>query len=115
MKIEDYKFGTIKIGGKKYPEDVEVRSTGEVLSWWRKEGHLFQKSDLERAVGENPSVVVLGTGAKRAARVSEEAISFLKEKGIPFVIDETGEAVRAFNKLVEKEEGLVVGLFHLTC
>lgn len=113
--IEEYKFGRIRIGGRTYKKDVEVHSTGQVRSWWREEGHVFKEKDLERVMREEPEVVVLGTGARGVARVPKETRDYIRDSGVRLVIDETGEAVRAFNKLLKNEKGLVVGLFHLTC
>lgn len=119
--IEEYRFGFIKINGKEYDFDVEVRWTGEVLRWQRKESHIFGIDDIKRAIGQNPDIIVFGTGESGMAKLSEGAKDFLKEKGIEFIVDSTGEAVKTFNVILEKskeEEGKkkkVIGLFHLTC
>jgi len=119
--INEYKFGSITIDGKTYNHDVEVRWTGEVLKWWRKEGHVFDVEDVERTVKQNPETIILGTGAYGLCEVTEECQNFLKEKGISLIIDKTEEAVKTFNIILEesKPEGerqnKVIGLFHLTC
>jgi len=119
--IEEYRFGTITINGKTYTRDVEVRWTGEVLDWWRKESHLFDLEDIKRALAQNPEVIVFGIGAYGMARVSEEAKTEIKNRGIQLIIDKTEEAIKTFNVIKEeseKEEGKcakVIGLFHLTC
>lgn len=118
--IESFRFGKIKIDGAVYKKDVEVRSGGEVLSWRRENGHVVSVKDLKRALKENPDIIVLGTGDYARARVSEETREELKKQGIRIVIDETSEAVEAFNVLLKKNEGAepkhkIIGLFHLTC
>jgi len=119
--IEEYKFGFITIGGKNYDYDIEVRWTGEVLKWWRTEGHVFDVGDLKRAVEQNPDTIVLGTGAYGVVKVTEEAKKFIQEKGIKLIIDKTEKATKTFNIICEeseKETGKqekVIGLFHLTC
>jgi hypothetical protein len=119
--IEEYKFGKIKIDGKDYDYDVEVRWTGEVLKWWRKEGHVFDLEDVKRAVEQNPDTIILGTGAYGFCKVTEDCQKFIEEKGIKLIIDKTEEAVKTFNIILEEseeEEGRqnkVIGLFHLTC
>jgi len=119
--IEEYKFGSIIIDGKAHNQDVEVRWTDEVLSWQRQESHVIDIGDVERAVGQNPDTIVLGTGESGMAGVTEKCQRFIKEKGIELIIDKTAEAVRTFNVICEKsleEEGKqrkVIGLFHLTC
>ena len=110
--IEEYKFGSITILGKTYEYDVEVRWTGEVLKWWRKESHVIDVEDLKRAIDQNPETIIIGTGYSGLAKVTEKAQKFITEKGIKLIIDKTEEATKAFNILKEER---VIGLFHLTC
>ncbi len=112
--IESYKFGEIKISGKNYNFDVEVRWTGEILSWWRKEGHTVFVEDLERALKENPEIIVIGTGAYGVCEVTKDCENFLKEKGIEVIVEPTEKAIEKFNNFL-KESKRVIGLFHLTC
>ncbi len=119
--IEEYKFGYIKIDGKEYDFDVEVRWTGEVLKWWRKESHIFDVDDVKRATEQKPDIIIFGTGESGMAKLTEGAEDFLRERGIEFIVDKTGEAVKTFNVILERskeeegEEKKVIGLFHLTC
>jgi hypothetical protein len=119
--IEEYKFGSITINGKTYNHDVEARWTGEILKWWRGESHIIDLEDVERAIAENPDLIIIGIGAWGVAEVTERAKAEIKNKGIELVIDNTEEAVKTFNIRVQesKEEGgrakKVIGLFHLTC
>jgi len=119
--IEEYHFGSITINGKTYEHDVEVRWTGEVLKWWRRESHVIDVEDVKRAIKQNPDTIIIGTGEAGVARVTEEAQKFIQEKGIKLIIDRTEEAIKTFN--IQKEESAeeegrqkkVIGLFHLTC
>ncbi|KPJ71698.1 hypothetical protein AMJ50_01005 [Parcubacteria bacterium DG_74_3] len=114
--IEEYRFGIIIINGKRYNYDVEVYWTGEVLSWWRKESHIFNAEDIKRALEKNPDTIILGTGAYGAAKVTEKTQEAIREKGVDLIIDKTEEAVKTFNIILEKEkENKLTGLFHLTC
>ncbi|MCD6550020.1 hypothetical protein J7K24_00555 [bacterium] len=114
--IDKYVFGSIVIKGKKYNCDVEIRWTGEVLEWWRKEGHVFDIEDVKRAVEKNPDIIILGTGDSGMAKVTEECRKFIQDKGIELIIKNTPEAVKVFN-LIQKsrDQKKVIGLFHLTC
>lgn len=112
--IEDYQFGSIKINGKEYNFDVEVRWDGEILKWWRKEGHKIDVEDVKRAVERGPEIIVLGTGAYGICEITKECEKFVKENNIQLIFQETGEAVKTFNSLL-KENRKVIGLFHLTC
>lgn len=119
--IEEYKFGSITIEGETYNHDVEVRWTGEVLEWWRKEGHIIDFDDIKRALEKNPEIIIIGTGESGVAKVTERLKKELESKGIKLIIDQTEQATKTFNVINEKsaeEEGKqrkVIGLFHLTC
>lgn len=119
--IEEYKFGSITIDSKIYNHDVEVRWTGEVLDWWRLEGHSVAIDDIERALEENPEVIVIGTGAEGRMQVPQDIQEAIRARGIELIIDRTEEATKTFNIIneeSEEEEGRqkrVIGLFHLTC
>jgi len=92
-----------------------------VLSWWRKESHVFDIDDVRRAAEQNPDTIILGTGASGLAKATEQAKKFIEEQGIKLIIDKTEEATKTFNIInedSEEEEGeknKVIGLFHLTC
>jgi len=119
--IEEYKFGSIKIDGKTYNDDVEVRWTGEVLEWPRKESHVIDVEDVQRAIEESPETIIIGTGELGIAQVTENAQKEIQSKNIKLVIDRTEQAAKTFNIINEdsiEEEGRqekVIGLFHLTC
>ena len=119
--IEEYRFGSITIDGKTYNQDVEVRWTGEVLPWWRKESHVIDIDDIKRAIAQKPDTVIIGTGESGAARVTEEAQKEINSKRIKLIVDITEQATKTFNIICEEseeeegEQNKVIGLFHLTC
>ena len=119
--IDEYHFGSIAIDGKEYSYDIEVRWGGEVLKWWRQESHSVAIEDIERAVEENPEVIVIGTGAEGQMQVPADIQEAIKMRGIELIIDPTEQAAKTFNIIDEEsleEDGRqkrVIGLFHLTC
>jgi len=112
--IKTYHFGSIIIDGKTYNKDVEVRWTDEVLVWWRREGHIVDVDDVERAISQKPTIIIIGTGEMGVAQVTQNCQNFIKQKDIQLIIGKTEEAVRTFNDILKKENR-VIGLFHLTC
>ncbi len=112
--IQDYSFGKIKIGGESYEKDVEVRWNGEILDWWREEGHKVNLSDIERALQKEPDFIVIGTGSLGKIKIKNEPKKAVLKEDIKLVIDKTSQAVKAYNKL-KKVDKKVIGLFHLTC
>lgn len=119
--IEEYKFGSITINGKTYDYDLEVRWTGEILKWWRKESHVIDIDDVKRALEQNPDTIVIGNGESGVAKVTDRLKQELSSKKIKLIIDHTEQATKTFNIInedSEEEEGeqsRVIGLFHLTC
>ena len=119
--IEEYKFGSIKIEGKKYNYDVEVRWTGEILKWLRKESHIVDIDDIKRALDQNPETIIIGTGLSGIAKVSDRLKQKVESKGVQLIIDRTEQATKTFNIIndesqdEEGEQRKVIGLFHLTC
>ncbi len=131
--IEEYRFGFIKVSGKTYTHDVEVRwlpedllgsdsasSALEVLPWWREESHLVDSIDIQRALTQRPNILIIGTGMYGMVKITGKAQEEIRIRGIKLIIDRTEEAVKTFNvikaKLEEKgEKKKIIGLFHLTC
>lgn len=118
--IDNYKFGLITINEKQYNHDVEVRLAGKVLDWWRKESHIIDLEDIQRALEQKPDLIIIGTGAYGVAKVTEKAKKAITEQGVELIIEKTGQAVKIFNELKEKAEKektsqKIIGLFHLTC
>lgn len=118
--IEEYQFGKIRVLNKDYYYDVLINQKGEVFRWQRKESHIIDLEDLEKALKSNPKIVIIGTGELGVAKLTERAKKELEKRGIQLIIDITPKAVKAFNifarefKEQKRNQGFV-GLFHLTC
>lgn len=112
--IEEYAFGKIKINGKDYTKDIELRWNGEVLNWWRLTGHRFQLPDIERAINQEPELIIMDTGESGMATVDNEVKEVLNQKDIKFIMEKTDIAVKVFNQALQ-EKKKAIGLFNLTC
>ncbi|MEW6192923.1 MAG: Mth938-like domain-containing protein [Bacillota bacterium] len=112
VRIEGYRFGEIVIDGKKYTSDVMIFPE-RVTSWWRKKGHAVEIEDLTAAVDTGPEIVIIGTGAYGAVRVSPEVEKFLSSRGVRLIVAPTGEACDQYNRLRAKHR--LVAAVHLTC
>lgn len=114
MKINNYKFGLIKIDEKVYRKDVIIFPDEVYSPWWRKKGHYLQLEDMDRVFQYNPAKIIIGTGASGVMRVADEVTEKIKNQGLEFEICRTGEAVKKFNKDMKKNKKTVACL-HLTC
>jgi hypothetical protein len=114
MKVTSYSFGKIGIDDKVYTSDVIITREKVDDSWWRKEGHRLQITDLDSVVDAQPDVLVVGTGYFGRMVVPDETRRFLQSKGVQLLNAPTGEAVKKLNKLLEENANAVAAL-HLTC
>ncbi len=114
MKIESYRFGSIKIDGKVYMRDVIIFPDKVLSPWWRKMGHNLSISDLNEVIEYNPDLLIIGTGAYGVMQVPDSTLESLRERDIKVKVLKTGEAVKNYNEGIEKGVN-VVACLHLTC
>lgn len=115
MLIYEYKFGVIKVGGKRFERDLILYSTGKVRSnWWRKEGHVVSLEDLSEILADPPDVLVIGTGYYGFVKVTEGAREGLKRAGVELVEAATKRACDLYNELCRSGRKVAAAL-HLTC
>lgn len=115
MRVEEYRFGRIRIDGVDYAADV-LLVAGEVRSpWWRRAGgHLFAPEDLGEVISAAPEVVVLGTGYFGLVRIAGETLEVFADAGSRVVSSRTGRAVEELNRLLDEGRDVAAAL-HLTC
>ena len=112
--IESYDFGRVVINGVTYRSDVIIMGEKIEPSWYRKEGHVLQASDMKDALEESPpEVVIIGTGYMGMMKVPRETRQYFETRGIEFLVEKTRKACELFNAL-SKSKRVLAGL-HLTC
>jgi hypothetical protein len=114
MQIDSYQFGKIVIDGRVYDSDCLIVGDSVYANWWRKQGHLLTAKDLQRVIQAQPAILVVGRGASRLMKISEDARQTLQQEGIELVALDTHQAVKKYNELAEKGENVAAAL-HLTC
>jgi len=114
MRIEEYDFGRIVVNGKEYTRDLIIFPDKVKANWWRREGHLLLKKDIEDVVEgkDKPEVLIIGTGMYGAMEVPEETREYIRSKGVEIIVEKTKKACELFNELKNKR---VVAALHLTC
>lgn len=111
--IESYDFGTYIIDGKEYKWDIKIIND-KVHSWTDRKGHIFRIENVKDLTELYPDTLVIGTGYSGLMQVPDEVKTFVKEKGINLVVENTREACRVYNEL-EKQGKKVCAIFHGTC
>jgi len=113
MRIGHYSFGRIVIDGRTYTSDVIIYPGRVDSSWWRKQGHCLQPSDLEEIIRAKPDRLIIGTGYSGVMTVPDETIRYAASKGIEVLVMKTEEAVARFNRM--GKDVTVIAALHLTC
>lgn len=114
MRIEQYRFGSIRINGKTYDRDLKILGEKVIQDWRRKSGHRVEPDDVADLVAAGPDVLILGTGSPGQMKPAPELETELAKKAIRLIAKPTAEAVETFNRLAG--EGLkMAAAFHLTC
>jgi len=112
MIIESYSFGEMKVNDNIYTSDIIIFPKIINPSWWRKEGHYLQMTDISEIIDKNPEVLIIGTGYYGYMKISPELIEHLEGSGLKFYIEKTKIAVDIYNNT---ETLIKIGAFHLTC
>lgn len=115
VKIQEYSFGRIKIGGREYHEDVIIFPDKVFSGWWRREGHRLHLEDLKQVLDFKPKLLVVGTGSYGRMVVTEKVHKTLAEMNIGLVVLPTPQACEEYNKQLGKGVERVVAALHLTC
>ena len=111
VKINSFRFGSLKINNKNYNNDMAIHWDGELIS--RESTHTVSKSDIIDFLLKGPEVIVIGTGIAGNVKIDKDAENFLKLKNVELIIKKTPEAVEEFNKLSKDRK--VIALLHVTC
>ena len=111
--IDFYQFGEIVIEGKVYTSDVIVSPSGVKSDWRRKVGHRLAIDDLKEVMGQEPEVLVVGTGSWGAMEVPPETRRYVESQGTELIAENTEKACNTYNRLCSSCR--VVAILHLTC
>lgn len=115
-RIEEYRFGHIRIESRSYSSDVIIWPGRVLDGWWRKQGHSLCPEDLEEVIAGRPARLVVGTGQSGVMRVPDSTRRWLEKEGVELIAAPTGEAVQIWNQWLD--DGIVDGVvaaLHLTC
>ena len=118
VKVNNFSFGSIIIGNKKYSRDVFIFSDGSVErrqgGIWMFGSHNIKQKEIEKLLKGKPEVVIVGTGTDDIARLSREAEDWAKEQKLELIVLPSSEAVARLNELADQEKK-VAAIIHITC
>jgi hypothetical protein len=116
--IKHTKFGSITVENEEYYFDIVINKSGEVKkrdsSISKKiygTSHKVSLEEIQMLYEDQICMVIFGNGQSGKMVVSQEALSFLKEKKCEVKIKKTPDAIEEWNKSNEA----TIGLFHVTC
>jgi hypothetical protein len=110
--IDHYQFGQMIVNGETFTNDLKLFPEGIKDNWWRDEGHLLQRDDLDDVFEYRPDVLVIGQGANGRMRISDDLKERFDDADFEVIAAPTADAVDAYN---ERADDNVIGVFHLTC
>ena len=117
-KIGRTEFGSITVEGEVYDFDILIRLDGQVKKRKKKlskevygTSHIVSLEEAKDIYEKGAEQLVVGSGQSGMLRCSDEALSYLKEKGCQVDLRPTPQAIKAWNAA----EGAVIGMFHVTC
>ncbi len=111
--IDNYRFGQVVVGGKKYTSDVIISPDSVRSNWRRETGHELCLGDIADIIKENPEVLVVGAGAFGLVKVLPEIEEGLNTRDIELIVENTDKACKTYNRLCTSRKA--VAALHLTC
>jgi hypothetical protein len=114
MKIDHFSYGSIKIDGELYGNDVLILPPTVSSSWWRRDGHRLCVDDLAEVIAFGADSLVVGSGVSNMLQVPPSTIRDMESTGTRVEILPTPAAVERFNQLMLEGERVAAAL-HLTC
>jgi hypothetical protein len=116
VRIDGFRFGTIRIDGETYEEDVVV-DRGRIRRRDKKPSKQFRGEfghtplSVAEKIPWKCTRLVIGTGAEGALPVMPAVKKEAKRRGVELVVLPTDEAIR----LLRKDSDETNAIFHITC
>ena len=116
MRIEDFSFGHITIGGVSYEHDVVI-DHGSIRKRKKKPSKRFRGAFGHTPLSAEESIpwkcrrLIIGTGTYGNLPVMDDVRREAARRKIELIIQPTAEAIRTFRKASEKTNAIL----HVTC
>lgn len=115
--ISSFAFGRMEISSRVFTSDLLILPDGRILdNWRRRSGHQLSLRDLGPIMGENPDLIIIGTGVHGRMKPDPGLENQLSELGTGLKIMATDRAAAFFNSQLPPAGGKKIAAgFHLTC
>jgi len=116
VRIEEFSFGSIRIDGEIYEQDVVI-DRGEVRLRKKKPSKRFRDEfghtplSVEEKIPWKCTQLVIGTGADHALPVMPDVLEEAKRRGVEVKVVGTVEAIQ----LLRSAGGKTNAVLHITC
>jgi hypothetical protein len=117
-RIDETEFGSVTIDGEVYERDVIIKLDGQVKKRKKKlskavygTSHTISLDEARHVCQEGADRLIIGAGQEGRVALSDEAAAYFEQHGCQVELLPTPEAIPVWNEA----EGLVIGLFHVTC
>jgi hypothetical protein len=117
-RIGKTRFGSITVEGEVYRHDLVIRPGGEVQARANElskaiygTSHTISRAEAEHVYQAGLERLIVGTGLTGLTKLSEGAAEYFQSRGCRVDRYPTRRAIKVWNEA----EGVVVGLFHITC
>jgi hypothetical protein len=117
-RIDSTSFGSVTIEGRTFDHDVMIRQDGTIRKRKKKlssalygTSHVISLDEARYVYEDGAERLILGAGQYGQVELSEEAAAYLHERQCQVDLLPMDEALQAWNQA----EGVVIGLFHITC
>ena len=116
-RVTDDGWGHITVDGRRF-KDVKLWPGGARAWDWTETGTDHdtgvRPADVEELLGHGADHVVLSRGRQERLRMHPDTIALLDERGVPYDVLPTGEAIARYERL--RDGGTAVAaLIHTTC
>jgi hypothetical protein len=118
-RIEDIKFGSIKIDGKNYSQvliigDKVIERESERLHQLFGTSHVIGEWEQAELLKGSPEIILIADGFQGALEVGPAVLANLKKSGAEILLLHSPIAVQKYNELI-KQGKKVNALIHTTC
>ena len=117
--IDSTKFGEITIDGGNYKQVLIVGDLVMERDYQKLESlfgttHKIGNWEIEELIGNNPEIIIIGTGQNGVMEVNDKFLEIMERKNIKVITEITPKAIEIYNKKVE-ENKKINALIHTTC